>query len=58
MRLFRLLARGIIMAALVTTVLGGAGYWLYRDAHVPGPLTETRALVIPAHTGIAGIADQ
>ena len=58
MRFFRLLARGIIMAALVTTVLGGAGYWLYRDAHVPGPLTETRALVIPAHTGIAGIADQ
>src|SRR5205809_662979 len=58
MRFFRLLARGIIMAALVTAVLGGAGYWLYRDAHVPGPLTETRALVIPAHTGIAGIADQ
>jgi UPF0755 protein len=37
--------------------LGGAGYWLYRDAQVPGPLAETRALVIPSHTGIEGIAD-
>ena len=58
MRFFRLLARGFIMAALVTAVLGGAGYWLYRDAQIPGPLTEARALVIPSHTGIAGIADQ
>src|SRR5579863_5679286 len=58
MRFFRLLAWGFIMAALVTAALGGAGYWLYRDAQVPGPLSEARALVIPAHTGIAGIADQ
>src|SRR5437764_5336301 len=58
MRLLRLLVSGLIMAALVTAALGGAGYWLYRDAELPGPLTETRALVIPARTGIAGIADQ
>src|SRR5579864_6390741 len=58
MRFFRLLARFLIMAALVTAVLGAAGYWLYRDAQLPGPLAETRALVIPAHTGIARIADQ
>ena len=57
MRFFRQLAWGLIMTALVTVALGGAGYWLYRDAQVPGPLTEARALVIPAHTGIAGIAD-
>jgi len=58
MRFFRLLARLLIMAALVTAALGAAGYWLYRDAQLPGSLAETRALVIPAHTGIAGIADQ
>jgi UPF0755 protein len=58
MRFFRLLARGFITAAMVTAVLGGAGYWLYRDAQLPGPLAETRALVIPAHTGIEGIADR
>jgi len=37
--------------------LGGGAYWLYRDAQAPGPLAEARALVIPAHTGVAGIAD-
>src|SRR5207248_4604600 len=58
MRFFRLLARAVVMAVLLTVVLGGAGYWLYRDAQVPGPLAEVRALVIPAHTGIGGIADQ
>jgi UPF0755 protein len=58
MRFFRLLAWGFITTAMVTAALGGAGYWLYRDAQVPGPLAETRALVIPAHTGIDGIADQ
>jgi len=57
MRFFRLLAWGLITAAMVTAALGGAGYWLYRDAQVPGPLAETRALVIPAHTGIGAIAD-
>jgi UPF0755 protein len=58
MRFFRLLAWGFITAAMVTAALGGAGYWLYRDAQVPGPLAGARALVIPAHTGIDGIADQ
>jgi UPF0755 protein len=57
MRFFRLLAWGFITAAVVTAALGGAGYWLYRDAEVPGPLAEARTLVIPAHIGIAGIAD-
>src|SRR5216684_1119532 len=57
MRFFRLLAWGLVTAAMVTAALGGAGYWLYRDAQIPGPLAEARALVIPAHIGIAGIAD-
>ncbi len=57
MRFFRLLAWGFITAVMVTAALGGAGYWLYREAQVPGPLAEARVLVIPAHTGIGGIAD-
>src|SRR5437667_721177 len=58
MRLLRLLASGLFMAVLGTAALGAAGYWLYRDAEIPGSLTEARALVIPARTGIGGIADQ
>lgn len=57
MRFFRLLAWGFITAAIVIAAFGGAGYWLYRDALAPGPLAASRALVIPAHTGIAGIAE-
>jgi UPF0755 protein len=56
LRFLRLLASGFITAALVIAGLGGAGYWLYRDAEAPGPLAEARAIVIPAHTGVAGIA--
>ena len=58
MRFFRLLAWGFVTAATVIAALGGAGYWLYRDAQVAGPLAEARALVIPAHTGITEIAGQ
>ena len=58
MRFFRLLAWSFVTAAVVIAALGGAGYWLYRDAQVPGPLAEARVLVIPAHTGITEIADQ
>ncbi len=57
MRFFRLLAWGFMTAAMLIVALGGAGYWLYRDAQVPGPLAEARTLVVPAHTGIAGIAE-
>jgi UPF0755 protein len=57
MRFLRLLAWSFITTAIVIAALGGAGYWLYRDAQVPGPLGEARTLVVPAHTGIAGIAD-
>jgi UPF0755 protein len=57
MRFFRLLAWGFITAAIVIAALGGAGYWLFRDALAPGPLAEARTLVVPARTGIAGIAE-
>ena len=56
-RLFHLLAWSLVTAAVVIAALGAAGYWLYRDAQAPGPLAEARTLVIPAHTGVAGIAD-
>jgi UPF0755 protein len=56
-RFFRLLAWGVTTTAMVVAALGGAGYWLYRDAQVAGPLAEARTLVIPAHTGIEGIAE-
>ena len=57
MRFLRLLAGCFMTTALIIVALGGAGYWLYRDAQIPGPLAEPRTLVVPAHTGIAGIAE-
>jgi UPF0755 protein len=57
MRFFRLLAWSVVTAAIVVAAVGGAGYWLYRDAQGPGPLAATRTLVVPTHTGIDGIAE-
>src|SRR6266576_2618335 len=57
MAFFRFLAWSLITAGVVVAVLGGAGYWLYREAEGPGPLAEPRILVVPPHTGIAGIGD-
>ncbi|MBV9686810.1 MAG: endolytic transglycosylase MltG [Alphaproteobacteria bacterium] len=53
---FRLLARAVLAVSLVLLVLGGTGYWLYRDVTGPGPLTEPRTIVIPARTGVSDIA--
>ena len=53
---FRLLAWAAVTVSLVLLVLGGAGYWLYRDVAAPGPLTEPRTIVIPPHTGLSDIA--
>ncbi len=52
----RLLARAAVTVSLVLLVLGGAGYWLYRDVAAPGPLTEPRTIVIPPRTGLSDIA--
>jgi peptidoglycan lytic transglycosylase G len=57
LRLLRLLAAGVAISALLLAAVGGAGYWLYRDARAPGPLAAARTLVIPPHTGVAGIAE-
>jgi len=49
---------GCLLTAIVIVVGGAAaGYWLYRDVTDPGPLAEARVVVIPPHTGIAGISD-
>jgi UPF0755 protein len=53
---FRLFAWATATVSLVLLVLGGAGYWLYRDVTAPGPLTEPRTLVIPAGTSLSDIA--
>ena len=53
---FRLLAGAAAAVSLVLVVLGGAGYWLYRDVAATGPLTEPRTIVIPPHTGLSEIA--
>jgi UPF0755 protein len=52
----RLLAWAAVTVSLVLLVLGGAGYWLYRDIAAPGPLTEPRAIVIPPRTSLSDIA--
>ena len=52
----RLLAWAAVTVSLVFLVLGGAGYWLYRDVAAPGPLTEPRTIVIPPRTNLSDIA--
>jgi UPF0755 protein len=56
MRFLRLLAWSFITAALIIAAVAGGVSWLYREAEAPGPLTESRTLVVPPHTGVAGIA--
>jgi UPF0755 protein len=56
MRFLRLLAWSFITAALVIAALGGALYWLYRDAEAPGPLAAAHTVVVPAHSGVSAIA--
>jgi UPF0755 protein len=52
----RLLAWAAVTVSLVLLVLGGAGYWLYRDVAAPGPLMEPRTIVIPPRTSLSDIA--
>lgn len=57
LRFFRLLAWSLITTAIVIAGLGGAGYWLYRDAERSGPLAAAHTVIIPAHSGIAAISE-
>ena len=53
----RFILWSLVTAGVVVLALGAGAYWLYREAEGPGPLAETRTLVIPAHSGTHGIAD-
>ena len=53
---FRISAFILIGAALATAGLAAAVYWLYRDAGSPGPLADSRTVVVPPRVGVAGIA--
>src|SRR5437016_258501 len=56
-KFFRLLAWCLITAGIVIAGVGGAGYWLYRDAESRGPLSEAHTVVVPARSGVAAIAE-
>lgn len=53
----RFLAWGFAGVALVAATFGIGAYWLLYETRRPGPLTEARTLVIPAGTGVAGVAN-
>jgi peptidoglycan lytic transglycosylase G len=53
----RMLIGCLLTAIVIVAAAAGAGYWVYRDATDPGPLAEAHIVVIPPHTGIAGISD-
>jgi UPF0755 protein len=54
---FRMLIGCFITALVIVGVVAGAGYWAYRDVNDPGPLQAAQTIVIPPHTGIAGITE-
>jgi UPF0755 protein len=51
-----ILGRAVVEASLIVAVGAGVLHWLYRDMTAPGPLAAAREVVIPRHTGLAGIA--
>lgn len=53
----RMLVGCLLTAIVIVGAAAGAGYWVYRDVSDPGPLKEAHVVVIPPHTGIAGISD-
>jgi UPF0755 protein len=53
----RLFLWSALTAAIVIGVIGGGGYWLRKEAESSGPLADARTVVVPARTGISGIAE-
>lgn len=51
-----ILGRAVVEASLIVAAGAGVLYWLYRDMTAPGPLAAARDVVVPRHTGLAGIA--
>lgn len=52
----RFIAWGVVTVGLFAAAIGGALFWLYREAQLPGPLAEARVVVVPPHTGVSAIA--
>src|SRR3954470_15299029 len=52
----RAAAWSLFGAVLMLAGITGAGFWLYREAAIPGPLAEPRTVLVPRHSSIAGIA--
>ncbi len=55
-RFLRAAVWSLFGAVLTFAGLAGAGYWLYREAASPGPLTGPHTVLVPQRTSIAGIA--
>lgn len=54
---FRMLVGCFLTAVAIVAGGAAAGYWVYQDTTGPGPLQAAHTVVIPPHTGIAGISD-
>src|ERR1700676_919274 len=53
----RMLVGCLLTAIVIVVAAAGAGYWVYRDVTDPGPLAASHIVIIPPHTGAAGISD-
>jgi UPF0755 protein len=49
-------AWSLLGAVLTLAGLAGAGFWLFREATIPGPLASPHIVLVPQRTSIAGIA--
>src|SRR5579864_7908545 len=49
-------ARAFLLLLLIAASLAGFGYWVARDWTAPGPLTETKTIVLPRGVGTFEIA--
>lgn len=52
----RLFGWALLAVSLLLAAVGGAGWWVYREATRPGPLIAARTVVIPPRTGLSGVA--
>jgi UPF0755 protein len=52
----RLFGWALLAVSAMLAAAGAAGWWLFHDMTAPGPLTQARTVVIPPHTGLAGVA--
>ena len=53
----RLVGWALLAASAMLAMVGAAGWWVYREMTGAGPLTEARAVVIPPHTSLGGVAE-